>query len=130
MFGMDQKTLKLMGRAQNFSEMGILAGESEFKVCLDTLKALGVPHDVHHAPCAGKGGLGKDEAIQQAVIDFGHNVTIHATTGIQIGNEVLVFFTGGSGDHNDDGAFMFRYNVATRTVVHNTKGRKIVAKEE
>lgn len=117
-------------QAQSFPEMGVLSGETEFKVCLDTLKILGVPHFVDHGPCRGNGKIGKDDALQQAVIDAGHNFTTHATTGVQIGDEMLVFFTGGSGDRNDDGAFVFRFNVKTREVVHNTKGRKIRCRED
>lgn len=116
--------------AKSFPEMGVLAGESEFKVCIDTLRLLGVPHFVHHQPCKGDGEIGKDDALQQAALDAGHNFTTHATTGVQIGDEMLVFFTGGSGDHNDDGAFVFRFNVKTRRVDHRIGNRKIVCREE
>lgn len=126
----DPVRLARVRRSKSFPEMGVLAGESEYKVCLDTLKTIGVPHHVHHAPCAGNGEIGKDDAIQQAMLDFGHNVTVHATTGIQIGDEMLVFFTGGSGDPNDNGAFMLRFNVKSREIVHNTKDRKIRYQED
>jgi hypothetical protein len=118
-------------RAQSFPEMGVLAGESQFKVMLDTLRVLGVKHSVNHAPCAGKGAIGKDDAIQQAMLDFGHNVTSHCTTGIDIGDLCLVFFTGaGDADENLAGSFLFTLNTKTREIVHNTADRKIVCKED
>jgi hypothetical protein len=121
--------LDAMRRAKSFPEMGTLAGESQFKVMLDTLRLLGVPHSVNHAPCAGKGAIGKDDAIQQAMLDFGHYVTSHCTTGIDIGPLCFVFFTGASdADRNLAGSFLFTLNRETRKIDHNTVNRKIICK--
>lgn len=109
---------------------GLHLGESQFKITLDTLKALGVEHSVNHAPCSGKGAIGKDDAIQKAMSDFGHNITSHCTTGIDIGPLCLVFFTG-AGDMVDvpGGTFLFTLNSQTREIVHNTHGLKVVCPE-
>lgn len=103
---------------------------SEFGRVVAMLREFGVAHSVDHAPCAGKGAIGKDEAIQQKMLDLGHNITSHCTTGIQIGALTLVFFTGASDVKTcESGCFLFTLNRETREITDNTNGRRAIASE-
>lgn len=121
----DPVTMTRLKDAMTWPEAGQIAGDSQFKIARHP--GCSASSTASPDPCRGAGNIGKDDAIQQAMLDFGHNVTCLCTTGIDIGPLRLVFFTGAADvDEKLAGSFLFTLNTKTREIVHNKAGRKIV----
>lgn len=98
----------------------------------DLLRELGIPFSNNWAPYNTlKKPFKKDEKLQQEVLDAGHNITVLATHGIQVGDLCFVFFTGAAGmEMGDPGEFMLVRNTKTGEVLHTTSSRRMIARPE
>ena len=128
--GLPQETLQQLLTAQTWAQAGVLAGDSEFKVFLDTLKQLNVPHSMDWAPGRGNGKIGKNDVLQDELCARGHNFTVLAMSGVDIGPVCFLFFSGGSGDKREDGMFICTINRNTGEIKHRTDDRRVVCREE
>ncbi len=82
---------------------------SEFKVMIDCLRALGVPH------CINWGTNDRKKQWQKIINDGGHNFTALACTAVVVGGSVELVFL------NEEGLFIFSRNLNTKEVQYHRR---------